>query len=206
MPDRLQCLRAHITALKLDDETAIWLLGELRQRPGWVRNREFKILHGEEPDEMILNGTIPKPSNEDLVIFAKPGAVYEDLTENEKRTARRRWRGIWTKPLALQTGQQEHIYTPLVQQFIDSIEQATGRRITITRDSSKIGGPRFNVLYAALELALFGSVTARDFGRKKHDFPARETVNNVIKRRGKAKESISPAPAPAPCALFEDTA
>ena len=189
-PARLQRVQECIAALKLNHERATHLCGELRQRPGWVANREFKILCDEAPDAMMLpNGQVPKPSKEVLADLAKPGTAYEVLNENQIRSARRRWRGLWTKPLALQTGQQPHVYSPLIRQFIDSIERATGRRITYTRDSSKIGshaqlgGPRFNVLCAALELALPGSVTARDLQFETHDFPASETIRNVIERR-----------------------
>lgn len=193
-PARLQRLQECIAALKLNDGGATRLCGELRQRPGWVANREFKILGDEAPDAMMLpNGQVPKPSKEVLIDLSRPGAAFEELTENEKRSARRRFNAIWTKRLALQAGQQPHVYTPLIRQFIDSIERATARRITITRDwsNAQIGGPRFLVLYAALELALPGSVTARDLQCDSHDFPKNETIWNVIKRRRKSNFALT---------------
>ena len=176
---RLQRLKDCIAKLKLSEQIAFELTGRLSRSPQWVFERELRLLEvteGKLDAEGVDAKHVPElavlkhPPNDMIVILSRPGAKYEDLTESDKRTARRRFKSLHSRRLGLQVGRRCP-YEWLVTDYIDAIAAATERRFSFSRPgkyskstprnaaggSYPPTGPAFETLIAALDLALFAS-------------------------------------------------
>jgi hypothetical protein len=122
-----------------------------------------------------------------LIALENIRVAFADLTENEKRSARRVRKRWSTDRWVFREGKPPYRYAQLVETYIDLIEELTGHPFqfsgsTERRNGARVPprGPEFRLLVAALDLALFASGPPRP-----------EMIASIVRQRRKRGISSS---------------